>query len=169
MVSRQNFQTISHKVIGRGVDNHSTFNNIQQGFSSSIVNMDCAEQGYLEKRKGYQGFFGDVPLRIESIERNANNTATLSLDTEVNVLLAPSTPVALWGDPLQDGTGTLTSVGTTVTGSGTAFTTQLKVGSALRANGEERLVRAIISDTSLEIDEPEYLEDNNVLQKTCSV
>ena len=156
MVSRQNFQTISHKVIGRGVDNHSTFNNIQQGFSSSIVNMDCAEQGYLEKRKGYQGFFGDVPLRIESIERNANNTATLSLDTEVNLLLAPSTPVALWGDPLQDGTGTLTSVGTTVTGSGTAFTTQLKVGSMVRANGEERLVRAITNDTSLELDEPFY-------------
>lgn len=156
MASRQNFTTISHKIIGRGVDNNSTFNNIQPGFSSSIVNMDCAEQGYLEKRKGYQGFFGDIPLRIDEIEKNIDNTATINLDTEVNLLLAPSTPVVLWGDPLQIGTGTISSVGTAVTGVGTEFLAALKVGSMVRANGEERLVKAITSNTELELDEPFY-------------
>ena len=156
MASRQNFQTLSHPVLGRGIDQHSTFNNIKPGFSTSIVNMDTGDQGFIKKRTGYEGFFGDVPLRIFDIEENGNGTATLILDTEVNLLQSPSTPIVLWGDPLQTGTGTLASSGTTLTGTGTLFTSELSVNSLVRAAGEERRVVSITSDTSLVLDEPFY-------------
>ncbi|MGH2582272.1 MAG: hypothetical protein ACRDFQ_05190, partial [Anaerolineales bacterium] len=50
--------------------------------------------------------------------------------------------------------GTISSVGTTVTGSGTSFNTQLRQGDLIRANGEVRMVVLIGSATSLNLLEP---------------
>lgn len=150
------FQSITHNVLARGIDAHSTFNRIEQGFSSDLINMDCEDRGALKKRTGYEGFLGDIPLRIESISNNMNGTATLNLDNEVNLLLTPSTPIVLYGDPLTSGTGTISSLGTTLTGVGTAFTSELKVGSIIRAGGAERRVTEITNDTALTLDEAFY-------------
>lgn len=49
------------------------------------------------------------------------------------------------------GTGTLSSAGTTVTGTGTSFTTQLAVGDSIIVAGVSRQVTAIASNTSLTI------------------
>jgi hypothetical protein len=51
-------------------------------------------------------------------------------------------------------TGTVTTVAgsKTVTGSGTAFTTELKVGAEIAVNGEVHTVTAIASTTSLTVD-----------------
>jgi len=47
------------------------------------------------------------------------------------------------------GSGTVSSAGTTVTGGGTTFTTQLKVGDSIIASGQTRVVATITNNTSL--------------------
>ncbi|MEW6379621.1 MAG: tail fiber domain-containing protein [bacterium] len=47
------------------------------------------------------------------------------------------------------GTGTLTSSGTTVTGAGTSFTTQLHIGDIIIVGTQQRMVKRINSNTSL--------------------
>lgn len=58
-------------------------------------------------------------------------------------------PSALNCAPTVAGTGTLSSSGTTVTGTGTAFTTQLQVGDYIVVGGVAKQVTVIASDTSL--------------------
>lgn len=62
-----------------------------------------------------------------------------------------NTTVGLSNTLAQAGTGTVTSSGTTVTGSGTSFTTQLKVGDQITFGSFTRTVRAITSNTVLTI------------------
>jgi hypothetical protein len=50
--------------------------------------------------------------------------------------------------------GTISSVGTTVTGSGTAFMTQFKQGDLFRANNQVRPIATIVSGTSLTLIDP---------------
>lgn len=52
----------------------------------------------------------------------------------------------------QSSTGTISSSGSTVTGSGTAFITELQVGDMITADSQEFQVIEITSDTSLKID-----------------
>lgn len=52
----------------------------------------------------------------------------------------------------QAGTGTLSTAGTTVTGSGTSFQSQLRVGDRVTIDGQMRTVNAISSNTALTID-----------------
>ena len=49
----------------------------------------------------------------------------------------------------KTGTGTLDSSGSTVTGTGTLFTTELKAGDTILADGETRTINSITSDTEL--------------------
>ncbi|MEK7123244.1 MAG: hypothetical protein AAB855_05320, partial [Patescibacteria group bacterium] len=50
------------------------------------------------------------------------------------------------------GTGTIASSGTTVTGTGTAFMTQLAIGDIITASGQTKTISAITSNTSLTVD-----------------
>ncbi|MDX2000419.1 MAG: hypothetical protein SF066_22080 [Thermoanaerobaculia bacterium] len=52
------------------------------------------------------------------------------------------------------GLGTVTSAGTTVTGTGTTFTTFLKAGHLVRAATQVRLIQTVTSDTSLVTESP---------------
>lgn len=63
----------------------------------------------------------------------------------------PSTTTPLTGASYLTLTGTASSSGTTVTGSGTTFQSQLVVGDAIKADGEVRVVTAIANNTSLTI------------------
>ena len=53
------------------------------------------------------------------------------------------------GENAVNGSGALTSTGTVVTGAGTAFTTQLRVGDVLLVGAQSAVVAAIASDTAL--------------------
>src|SRR5438128_5664051 len=55
------------------------------------------------------------------------------------------------GNGPRTGTGTISSSGSTVTGSGTAFTSELHVGDVLTASSQTVLINAIASDTSLTV------------------
>lgn len=59
------------------------------------------------------------------------------------------TPVALIGQSTSALTGTLTSTGTAVVGSGTAFTTELSVGDVIEESGSFRRVATIADNTNL--------------------
>lgn len=52
-------------------------------------------------------------------------------------------------DVISNGTGTITSTGTAVAGSGTSFTTQLIPGMFIRSDGQVRKVQSITNDTAL--------------------
>src|SRR5262249_42551300 len=65
---------------------------------------------------------------------------TYSVGPDV-ILRSGRTPVAATAAPL---TGTLTSVGTTITGAGTAFDTECYVGEALVANNEVRIITGVL-------------------------
>ncbi len=52
----------------------------------------------------------------------------------------------------RTGTVSMTAGSKTVTGSGTAFTTELRIGQELRINGEQKFITAIASTTSLTVD-----------------
>jgi hypothetical protein len=54
----------------------------------------------------------------------------------------------------RTGTAAVTANSATVTGTGTSFTTELKVGSEILINGERRTVQTIASTTSLTVDAP---------------
>ena len=50
------------------------------------------------------------------------------------------------------GTGTISSSGINITGSGTGFTKEIRIGESITAAGQTRIVTAIASDTALTID-----------------
>ena len=74
----------------------------------------------------------------------AGDTAWVKHAVTVDV----ATTVGLAAAVNQAGTGTIAISGTAVTGTGTAFTTQLKVGDVITAGGVSRTIVAIASDTS---------------------
>lgn len=74
----------------------------------------------------------------------AGDTAWVKHAVTVDV----ATIVGLAAAVNQAGTGTIAISGTTVTGSGTAFTTQLKVGDVITAGGVSRTIIAITSNTA---------------------
>jgi hypothetical protein len=153
MPTQQNFHTIPHKDIAKGIDKRSSPNNVQPGFAEDMRNMDTNSTGSVEKRKGYQAYKGSVPLRMEGVTLNGTN-GDLAFNSEVNFLLVSESPVVVYGEILESGGAlTITAVGTTVTGSvGTTFTTTMKVGSVIIAsNGESQVVTSITSDTELEV------------------
>lgn len=88
---------------------------------------------------------------IVGIESDADATA-MWITAEENIGIGTSAPVALLQiqarTPLA-GTGTVSSSGTTVTGVGTAFLSQLHIGDSITASGQIRTVFSIASNTSL--------------------
>ena len=158
MPQRQNFQTIPHRNISKGIDQRSSPNSVQPGFAEDIKNMDTNSTGFVEKRTGYQGYKGSLPLRMESVGVSGSDI-DFSFNPEINLLLTSTSPVVVYGEILQSGTGTITfSEGSSsVTGDGTtAFTTELKVGSTIyvTSTGESQIVSSITDDMSLEVGAP---------------
>jgi len=113
--------------------------------------MDTNSTGFVEKRTGYQGYKGGLPLRIEGCSVSGG-MASFDFNSDINLLLTTSSPIVVYGELLQEGTGTIavTSGSTTITGTGTLFTTELSVGSVLYVTdtGESQVVESISTDTS---------------------
>lgn len=88
---------------------------------------------------------------IVGIESLADATAMwITADEEIGI--GTSSPDALFEIQARTpiaGTGTISSSSITVTGSGTAFLTELNVGDSIIANGQTVVVRSVDSDTSL--------------------
>ncbi len=151
MPKPQNFHTIPHVDISKGIDQRSAPNSVKAGYSEDMRNIDTNSTGFIKKRKGYQGYKGNLPLRAESFTVSGSSGSCI-FNSDINLLLSDDSPIVIYGTLLQNGTGTISSSGTTVTGSGTAFTTELREGSILiTATGESQIVKSITNATSLTI------------------
>lgn len=76
---------------------------------------------------------------------NALNVGPTGGVANINYFAAP----IFKGSPSQNGTGTISSSGTTVTGSGTNFTAQVGVGDRITASSQTRVITAVGGATSL--------------------
>lgn len=144
------YQTIGHPNIGGGVDRRSTYNNIPQGFAENMKNMDTNSTGYVRKRKGYQRYNGELPLRITKIIDATGNYYEVHFDQAINLLSTPISPIVVVGwidfDTLCD----IVSSTTTVTYNSDFIG---KVGDKIIVGGETRIIESIDSSTTLTINE----------------
>ncbi|HLX61155.1 MAG TPA: PA14 domain-containing protein, partial [Planctomycetota bacterium] len=89
----------------------------------------------------------------------ALGNSILQLRSDTNTQYQASVTIA--NSTLGPGVGTITSAGTTVTGTNTNFQVELVVGSTIFAAGQSRTVTAIASGTSLTINSA-FVPDNTV-------
>lgn len=84
---------------GAGLDQESAENNIQPGFAEDIQNMDPQANGHIITRKGYQGYLGYMPIRVESIDytTDATNNICLTLPEGIDLSTIAKTPLILQG------------------------------------------------------------------------
>lgn len=90
--------------LGQGIDQLSAENKIQAGYCESLVDFDPTPEGYLKKRPGYQGYNGNLPVRVEKVEYLTGSTSNLCfyLDSSVDVSSIDlssvrSTPIIVYG------------------------------------------------------------------------
>ena len=103
------FQTISERDLGNGIDKASAENQIQPGFVEDMVNVEPNSEGYLTKRIGYEGFAGNVPFRVVRYEQSAaTGLVCLTLDSSVNLSQIRNTPLVVQGR-LSTGSGDFSS------------------------------------------------------------
>lgn len=99
------FQNITERDLGNGIDKASAENQIQPGFVEDLVNVEPNSEGYLTKRTGYEGFAGNVPFRVVRYEQStATGLVCLTLDSSVNLSQIRSTPLVIQGR-LSSGSG----------------------------------------------------------------
>ena len=82
-----NYITIKEHDLGGGIDNEAAENNITQGFSEDLVNVNAESTGELSVRPGYEGYLGYIPLRVNRIEYldTLTNNICLFLDGSVDI------------------------------------------------------------------------------------
>lgn len=81
------FITIQESDLGAGIDQQSSENRIQPGFAEDLLNMDPQATGSLKVRPGLQGYLGNIPLRVKSVEYNDNaeNNICFFLDGSIDL------------------------------------------------------------------------------------
>ncbi len=98
-----------------------------------------------------------APATAEQVNVPLTGTSAIFVDDAGNVGIGTTEPSArldIAGGGAVAATGVITSVGTTVTGIGTAFTTQHRVADVIIVGLQEKLVNEIASDTELITDSP---------------
>lgn len=122
--------------------NHTVFGNKNTSTGDSNIvfrNFIIDQQGATQSAGGGMSFVGLRDSVIENVTVRESFTYNLLISSVAGTLLT--------------GTLTFTSSDSTVTGSGTAFTTELEVGSIIKSAGNHfQRVRSITSNTSLELD-----------------
>ena len=93
---RLQYTTARESDLGAGIDQQSAENKLRPGYSEDIENADPKSTGQIEKRKGYQGYAGYVPVRVFSVDYD-NNDITLTLDTSIELPLNQSSPIIIQG------------------------------------------------------------------------
>jgi hypothetical protein len=109
--------TISELSFAKGIDARSAENMIASEYVQDLLNADIIERRVV-KRVGYQGYAGNLPLRVFAVQTTANteDNIVLTFDPSVNFLGIESTPVVIYGR-----TSTGNSRGLTTTDAGYYF------------------------------------------------
>lgn len=113
--------TSPEKDFSQGIDARSAENQIDPGFVRDLLNADIVEKR-ARKRKGYQGFAGNVPVRVtEMVYNNADNEvcftldSTVTLDSAISLETVRSSPLVVYGrsSTFTSGQGPFTTSGDT--------------------------------------------------------
>lgn len=92
-----NFQTIADASFSKGIDSISAENQIQPGHVKDIINGDIIE-GRARKRRGYQGYSGNIPVRVSEVEyQNTNNKIIFTLPEAIDLSATYSSPLVIYG------------------------------------------------------------------------
>lgn len=96
---------------------------------------------------------GDAPGRISFVTRNATGTLAdrMTIKSSGNIGIGTTTPEASLHIDKTAPTGTISSTGTAVAGTGTNFTSAFSVGDQLVAGGQVKTITAISSANSLTV------------------
>lgn len=84
------------KDFSRGLDNFSARSNIKEGYSESLLNVDVSPAGYIETRKGYQGYYGHLPVRVVSVEHDGTDII-FTLDSSIDLTTVVKGPLVVYG------------------------------------------------------------------------
>lgn len=80
-----------------GIDARSSENQIDPGFVQDLLNGDIVEKR-VRKRKGYQGFAGNVPVRVDQMEYdNVEGKICFILNAPISLENIRSTPIVVYG------------------------------------------------------------------------
>jgi len=114
-----NYINSPEKDFSSGIDARSSENQIDPGFVKDLLNADVVERR-VRKRPGYQGYAGNVPVRVTRMDYNdTNNTVSftldsaVSLDTAVSLETVRSSPIVVYGKSSTFSSGPFTSTGST--------------------------------------------------------
>lgn len=90
------FQNIPERELNSGIDARSSENQINPGFVKDLLNADVIENR-VRKRKGYQSYSGELPVRVTAVEYTAPNTVCFTLDGAVSLETVQSSPLVVQG------------------------------------------------------------------------
>lgn len=99
------YVSVSEKTFARGINQLAAEDSIPEGFVEDLVNADANPDGLIEKRTGYVGHLGGLPLRVVKIERlpGSVNNLCLTFDDAVSVNegldlgSVPAQPIVIYG------------------------------------------------------------------------
>lgn len=109
------------KDFSSGIDARSSENQIDPGFVKDLLNGDIVERR-VRKRKGYQGFSGNIPIRVIEMDyENGTDQVCFTLDSAVDIDTAlsletvRSSPIVVYGrsSTFLEGQGPFTTSGDT--------------------------------------------------------
>ena len=94
-----NFQTLTVKDLSKGIDARSTEDAIPEGFSEDLINVESNSEGWIAKRRGYQGYYGYMPMRVVSVDQinQSTDNLELTLDSTIDISALPSSPLVVYG------------------------------------------------------------------------
>ncbi len=101
------FQVVPTKDLGAGEDAKSAPSSILAGYCESLLNVETNASGWLGTRKGYQGYYGWVPLRVGEIVHSGTSIRfRVGSTTLVDLSAIGSMPLVVYGKlPSADAPG----------------------------------------------------------------
>lgn len=93
-----NYQTIKTSSLALGIDQEATENKIGDGFVEDLLNADPKPTGQVDKRPGYQGYAGNLPVRVTEIRQTTSpNMLCFILPTGTDLSGVTSSPIIVEG------------------------------------------------------------------------
>lgn len=110
-----NYITSSDGDFGGGIDMQSAETAVPPGFVEDLLNLNPQPEGYLSKRKGYQGYAGFLPIRVTKVEQTTvPNELCFYLDStsgssSIDLSSIRNTPIVVYGRTSNASTGDFTT------------------------------------------------------------
>lgn len=99
-----NYNLIPLRDLSRGVDLRSSESNVADGYCEDLQNVITVSSGQLQKRPGYQGYAGYVPMRVREVTHDGYQI-NFSLDTGIDLTGVTSSPIIVYGKYSQAESG----------------------------------------------------------------